>query len=143
MNTFHFNDIKIGLEEKFQVKVTQEMQDSFAKLSGDYNPLHIDREFAKANGHPDVVVYGMLTASFYSRLVGMYIPGKYALFQECKVAFNLPVYVNDFLEVTGKVTEIDEVFKRITIKANIINESGKKVSKAKLVVGFVGENIYG
>ncbi len=139
MNTFRFSDMKLGLKEEFQVTVTEEMQKSFSAISGDLNPLHIDKDFARKSGYKDVVVYGMLTASFYSTLVGMYIPGKYGLFQECKVSFNKPVCINDTLKVTGEVSEINEVFKRITIKAYITNENGKKVSKAKLIAGFLGE----
>jgi acyl dehydratase len=47
----------------------------FREDSGDINPLHLDRDYARARGFPDVVVYGLLASSFYSTLVGVYLPG--------------------------------------------------------------------
>ena len=139
MNTFTFSDIRTGMAASFPVKITQEMQNMFLHISGDVNPLHKDIRWSKSCGYPQPLVYGMLTASFYSTLIGVYLPGKYALFQECSIAFVQPVYVNDELTVQGTVTEINETFKRITVKAEILR-NGKKVSRAKLYAGFVENN---
>lgn len=139
MNAFTFPDIHMGMVASFPVKITQEMQNMFLHISGDVNPLHKDVQWSKNHGYPQPLVYGMLTASFYSTLIGVYLPGKYALFQECSIAFVQPVYVNDELMVRGTVTEINETFKRITVKAEILRD-GKKVSRAKLYAGFVQNN---
>ncbi len=45
---YHFKDLKIGMIASFDVVITQDMLLDFAKLSGDYNPLHLDSEFAKS-----------------------------------------------------------------------------------------------
>lgn len=140
MNKYTMRDICVGIVESFTVEITKEMQDAFTKITGDINPMHIDYQYAIDNGFQQEIVYGMLTASFYSTLVGVYLPGKYCLFHECDVSFNKPVYVGDVLTVVGEVVEIHEVFNRITIKAFIKNQEGKKVSKAMLIVGIMGEN---
>lgn len=142
IKSYKIEELQIGTTESFEITVTEQMQKQFASLCGDYNPLHIEKKYALERGFSDVVVYGMLTASFYSTLVGMYLPGKYAIFQECKTSFHKPVYVGDCLTVTGTVTEINTVFKRIQIKAKMVNQKGIKVSKATLEVGFLenGEN---
>jgi 3-hydroxybutyryl-CoA dehydratase len=111
------------------------MQKMFTALSGDISPIHLSKDFAREKGFDDVLVYGMLTASFYSTLVGVYLPGKHCVFQECNVSFNKPVYIGDKLIVSGKITEIDDVFKRITIKAEIRNQKKERVSRAALIVG--------
>jgi acyl dehydratase len=69
-------DIKIGQKKSFEVVVTESMVDDFAKLSGDNNLLHMDENYAKSNNFKGRVCHGMLLASFFSRLAGMYIPGK-------------------------------------------------------------------
>ena len=136
MNEFTFDSLDVGQKECFKVNVTKEMQDSFAKITGDINPMHIDVEYARENGFADTLVYGMLTASFYSTLVGVYLPGKYCLFHECNTLFNRPVYVNDELTITGTVIEKTSVpINRITIKAIVKNQKNETVSRAKLVVG--------
>lgn len=96
----------------FTVQVTQGMMEAFAELSGDTNPLHTDEGFARSRGFEGKVAYGMLSASFYSRLVGVYLPGKNCLFQSIEATFNRPVYPGDVLSVTGRVTEVDERFRR-------------------------------
>ena len=79
MNKYKFSEIYVDLCESFKVKITQNMIESFIDISGDDNPLHIDNEYAVKKGFKGKVVHGFLSASFYSRLVGVYIPGKKAI----------------------------------------------------------------
>lgn len=138
MNEYELKDLKIGMTEEFCVKMTEEMQADFRKITGDINPMHSSKEFAKQRGFSDKLVFGMLTASFFSKLVGVYLPGKNCLFQECKdIRFHSPVFVGDELTVKGEITEIDERFARIAIKATIRNQEKKKVCSAKLMVGVL------
>lgn len=138
MNEYNFEDINIGMAEEFNIQITKKMQDDFRNISGDINPMHSDSEFAKTKGFDDVLVFGMLTASFFSKLVGVYLPGKNCLFQECKdIKFHSPVFVGDKLNVKGEVVEIDDRFKRITVKAVIRNQDNKRVCSAKLIIGIV------
>ena len=81
------------------------------------------------------VVYGMLTSSFYSTLVGVYLPGENCLLQEIKISFNNPLYIDEEIVVAGIVVEKDDTFKRVEIKASIKTIDGKIVSKARIKVG--------
>ncbi|HHT98056.1 MAG TPA: MaoC family dehydratase [Clostridiales bacterium] len=139
MNEFKFDSIVINQKAEFKIKITSSMLDMFKEITGDVNPMHIDDSYAKEQGYESRLAYGMLTASFYSTLVGVYLPGKYCVFQECRTSFNKPVYVNDTLYISGEVIEIHEVLKRITIKAVIKNQKNDKVSKAILAVGTYEE----
>jgi len=136
LNCYKFNDI-IEKETKadFKVTITSEMMDHFLAVSGDYNPMHVDSDYAKSKGFSDRLVYGMMTASFYSTLVGVYLPGKYCLLQELETSFYNPVYVGDILTIKGEVIEKDKGLMRIWISAKIINQNGKRISKAKIMVG--------
>jgi len=137
MNEYRFSDIKIGLEEFFQVKIDASKMDKFLDISGDINPLHTDGDYAKDKGFSNRVVYGLLTASFYSTLVGVYLPGKFCVLQGIDIQFSKPVYIDDTLKVSGKVSYINEAYKQIEIKAIITNEKHIKVSKATLKVGLI------
>src|SRR5689334_3686099 len=117
MNEYRLKDIVPGLNHSFQVQLTVEMMDSFERITGDTNPLHTSKEFAVANGFKDRVVYGMLSSSFYSTLVGMHLPGKFALLQGLDISLNEPVFPGDVLTVFGEVTEVHEVYRQIEIKA--------------------------
>lgn len=137
MNTFKYEELKVGSKEVFSVMITEEMQSSFFKLSGDINSLHVNEEYAKGQNFDGRVVYGMLTSSFYSTLVGTYIPGKYCLLQDIKIEFKKPVYIGDKLEISGTVIEKHDLFKRLKIKAYIKNQNNVTVSKAIIYVGVL------
>lgn len=132
---YTFDECQLGLEESFDVLITEEIQQKFKEITGDVNPMHVDKVYVQSRGYKDVLVYGMCTASFYSTLVGMYLPGKNALLLGLDVQFPKPVYVGDKLTISGKIIERNEVYRRITIKADIYNQDRKKVSRAKITVG--------
>ena len=69
-----FDEIPIGYTKNFSVKIDEEMLDNFANISGDFNPLHMDEQYAKTTQFKGRVCHGMLLTSFFSRLIGMYIP---------------------------------------------------------------------
>ena len=84
MNNYKLEDIKLNMTEEFSVTITEEMQNSFRDITGDINPMHSDDKFAKKKGFDNKLVFGMLSCSLFSKLVGVYLPGKNCLFQECK-----------------------------------------------------------
>lgn len=135
MNNYTFSELKAGLEEHFCVVVTEDMMQKFLQISGDTNPLHTDTEFAHGKGYPDKVVYGMLTASFYSTLAGVYLPGKHSLLWEVNTRFTAPVFVGDKLEIYGKITETNNRLGFIKIKARVRNQKGETVSRAVITAG--------
>ena len=139
MNEYKFSDIEIGLRESFEVKIDASKMDKFLDISNDTNPLHADSNYAKKKGFPDRVVYGLLTSSFYSTLVGVYLPGKYCILQGIDIQFSKPVYIGDALKISGKVSYINEAYKQIEIKAFITNQNNEKVSKATIKTGVLDE----
>lgn len=134
MNEFKFGDLKLDQTEKFKVSISELMMKSFRKISGDINPLHFNRNFAIQNNFKDKVVFGLLISSFYSRLVGVYLPGKYALLNSIDIDFLKPVYVKDRLCIEGKIQELDIRFKIINIKSRITRDNNDLVSRANIKV---------
>lgn len=136
MNEYTINEIKVGDSVSFEKCIFADMEDSFREITGDINPLHLDDKFASENGRFRAhVVFGMLTASLYSTLAGVYLPGKYSLIHSIDdLQFREPVFVGDLLQITGKVIEKDENLGLIIIKAGIYNQDNKCVSKAKMKV---------
>ena len=137
MNYFMYEDLVVGQTAEFSRKITVEMMDSFKMISGDDNPLHVDASYAKERGYIGRVVYGMLTASLYSCLAGVYIPGERCLLQSVHADFLSPAYIEDTLSVAGEIVEKNDSVRQIVIKAVIRNQSGKKISKAKIEAGVL------
>ena len=135
MNEYRMKELAVGQTEQFKVTVTEKMMKQFLEITGDTNPMHTDESYASKMGWGGVILYGMCTASFYSTLVGVYIPGKYCLLQKCEVEWPAPVYLGDTLTVRGTIREVDEKNSRIFLYADIRNQDGLKVSRARLTVG--------
>jgi acyl dehydratase len=136
MNELRFDQLSLGMRADFAAVISGAMVDQFAALSGDHSPLHMDRDFAIAAGHKDRVVHGLLSASLFSTLVGVHLPGKHALLHEIKAGFHNPVYPGDALNVGGEITYLNEAYKQAEIKASIRGSDGKKLVSATVKVGL-------
>lgn len=138
MNDYKIDQIEVGMEASFSKQITREMEDSFRTITGDNNPLHRDDNFARDVSNEkfrEHVAFGMLTASLYSTMAGMYLPGKYSLIHSIdELSFLAPVFIGDVLEISGKVIDKNIDLKFIVIKVVIKNQDKKTVSRAKMKV---------
>ncbi|RZD47025.1 MAG: enoyl-CoA hydratase [Thaumarchaeota archaeon] len=136
MNEYTFEEIKIGMKESFQVNITESMENTFAEISGNYNPLASDEEYAATTTYKKRICPGMFTASFFSRLTGMHLPGKYALVYSQSLNFVNICYIGDQITVEGEVIEKNNATKMITLNTIITNQEGKKLIFGKARVTF-------
>ena len=90
MNHYTLSELAVGQSESFTVTVTQEMMEDFYRLTGDDSPIHRSEEYAAGRGYPGRVVYGMLGASFFSTLAGVYLPGEHCLLHGVEAKFARP-----------------------------------------------------
>ena len=133
---YSFDEIEIGMQKSFKIYISEDMLDDFAKLSGDDNPLHMNEEYASSTSFKKRVCSGMFLASFFSRLVGMYLPGKHALHISQSLNFVNPCFIGETITVEGKVIDKSPATKIIKLETTITNESGKRIidGKAQVIV---------
>ena len=136
LNEYTFEEIKLGMKESFEVNITESMENNFAKITGNYNPLATDNEYAATTNYKKRICPGMFTASFFSRLTGMHLPGKYALVYSQSLNFVNICYIGDQITVEGEVIEKNDATKLITINTVITNQDGKKLIYGKALVTF-------
>ena len=122
-NELSYNEISIGQQESFIIKITESMVEKFSNLSGDLNPLHMDNKFAESSSFNKRIVHGMLLASFFSQLIGMKLPGKNALYFSQTLNFRSPCYIDDEIEVVGEVIEKSDSTQIITVSTSIFDKS--------------------
>ncbi len=134
MNRYVFCDLSIGMSAQFKRKIDGKIIDSFAQVSGDLNPLHIDAAYARRSGFKDQVVHGMLCSSLFSELVGMHLPGENCLLTDISIVFAKPVFVNDEVLVDGSITQLSPSFKSVKIDATISNQNREVCVRAKIGV---------
>jgi len=134
MNCYRLEEIFIGLSCQFQIEITEEKMNDFYRICKDENPLHMNIEYAKERGFENRVVYGMLTSTFISTMVGMYLPGENSLLQSVHCDFLKPVYIGDKLTITGTVESIHKSVKQIGMNISILNQDNIRVVKGKAAV---------
>ncbi len=118
-----FEDIAVGSAASFERTVTQEDMLQFAKLSGDYNPLHMDADYAAGTEFKSTVVHGIFLGSLVSRLVGMELPGQKALLMQETLTFKKPAHVGDTLMVSGCVTHKSESTRILQLQVRILRDN--------------------
>ena len=124
-----FDSLRVGEEATVTRFISEEDVSAFAKLSGDFNPLHTDEEYAKTTPHKSRIVHGMFLGALVSQLVGMYLPGKNALLVREALEFKKPVRIGETVVIKGIVANKSAAVKLVEISitvtsANVIVASG-------------------
>ena len=122
--------LHIGQKIEFTEVISESMVEKFAKLSGDYNPHHMDESYAEKTRFKKRICHGMLLASLFSRLTGMYLPGKGSLFFSQSLNFISPAFIDDKVIVEGEIVKISRSTGIVTIKTII-----KKENNIQLITG--------
>ena len=121
---YGFNDLFVGQKANFLKKINEALVNDFAKISGDFNPLHVNKEYASSTNFGKRVCHGMLLTSFFSQLVGMHLPGKNSLYFSQTLNFRNPCFIDDFVTIEGEIIEKKSNMKLITLKTIIHNQTG-------------------
>ena len=125
LSEYTFDEIKIGLTKQFQITITESMVDDFAKLTGDFSPIHMDEDYASTTTFQKRVVHGMLLASFLSKIDGMYLPGKHALYFSQSLDFRHPCFLGDTITISSVVIDKSSSTKFLKIESKITNQDRK------------------
>ncbi len=118
------NDIKVGDTESFTKTVSEADVYNFAGVTGDFNPAHIDEEYAKGTFFKKRIAHGMLSAGFISKVLGTQLPGPGAVYMKQDLKFLAPVYIGDTITARCEVTEVITEKNRIVLKTTCVNQSG-------------------
>ena len=95
-------------EYQYQVLISDQNRIDFAHLSGDFNPLHVDSEYASSTEYGKCILHGAFSSGLFSRLAGMYIPGEKCVLTDMKIKFLSPTITPCELIVTGKTSRVDQ-----------------------------------
>jgi 3-oxoacyl-[acyl-carrier protein] reductase len=133
-----FDAIKVGETQTLTKLITEEDVRKFVEMTGDDNPLHVDRAYAETTSFKDIVVHGMLGASFISTVIGTKLPGRGALWVSQSMEFLLPARLGDLLTISVKVLKKHERDRLLELDTNIVNQNQQLiltgVGKVKVLV---------
>jgi acyl dehydratase len=122
-NDLSIDEIFIGQEYTFDHTFQEEDVLHFAKISGDHNPLHIDKKYAEHTMFGKRLVHGLLIGSLCSRLVGMHLPGKRCLYVSQNFSFKNPLFIDEKVTVCGRVVKKSNSTGLVYLKIDILRDS--------------------
>lgn len=126
-SNFTFEELTIGQTATMTRQVTADDVKAFAMVTHDYNPAHLDDDYAEQSQFKVVIVHGMWTAGLLSALIATKLPGLGSVYLNQSLSFRRPVHINDTLTATVAVTSKDETKKWVTLDCQVTNQDGKVV----------------
>ncbi|KYZ76985.1 enoyl-CoA hydratase [Anaerosporomusa subterranea] len=126
-----FADIKIGDKASMSKTVTEYDVYTFAGLTGDFNPVHVNAEFAKNTMFKERIAHGMLSAGFISAVLGTTLPGANTIYLGQELSFKAPVKIGDTVTATVEVIEKIEEKHRLVFRTTVVNQEGTLVIDGK------------
>ncbi len=127
---YYLDELEIGMSAEASMVVNGERIDTFAELTGDKNPIHIDDEFAKTTMFGRRIAHGALSASLISAILGNDLPGPGAVFVELNMRFRRPAFIDDEIIAKAEVAEINERTGRVKMKVSC-SVNGKQIIRGE------------
>ncbi|MBI3555855.1 MAG: (R)-hydratase [Deltaproteobacteria bacterium] len=122
-----------------EFRIEKPDMDAFARLSGDFNPLHTKDEFARTQGFSGRVVYGGLLVAQISRMIGMHLPGKNAIWSKLDVQFISPLFVDEEASLTAEIMTKSEAAQTLILKIRI-ERADKLIARGNAMVQYRSGN---
>ena len=134
-------DFEPGQHVTFTKTFTEDDVQRFIEITGDVNPLHVDESYASHTPFRRRILHGMLTASLFSTMVGMLMPGTGAIYRSQTITFLKPVHIGDTITVHFLVRGVDREKHRLDIEAWMENQSGERVIEGKCEAGLLRDRL--
>lgn len=132
-------EIEIGASFSRSRLVTDELICQFAELSGDFNPIHLDEEFAKTTRFGKRIAHGMLSGAFISAVLGYEFSERKILYLSQTKKFNAPVFIGDIVTVLATVSKIRKDRGIVTLRTDCTNQKGAIVVTGEAVLMILPE----
>ncbi len=110
-----FSELKVGQTASITKQINIEEIQQFANISEDFNPVHLDEEFAKTTRFGGRIAHGLISASFFSGLLGTKLPGTGTIYLSQSLKFKAPVKVGDVVTASVEITALEPAKNRATL----------------------------
>jgi 3-hydroxybutyryl-CoA dehydratase len=134
MKLTKYSDLSLGQSAEVTHTVTEEDIKIFGNLSGDYNPLHFDEEWAKTTMFKGRIAHGLLSASFISTAIGMKLPGPGTIYLGQNMKFMGPVRIGDTITARVEVVSLNDEKQRVTLKTICTNQNQEVVIEGEALI---------
>ena len=117
---YYLEELEVGMQSSYEKQITAQDIDTFAALTGDTNPIHLDEDYAAQTPFKQRIAHGMLNGGLISTVLGTQLPGPGCIYVEQQMRFKAPVMIGDTIEARVTVEEIDERRRRVKLKTECL-----------------------
>jgi 3-hydroxybutyryl-CoA dehydratase len=128
------DELKVGDSAEFSKTLSESDVYLYAGITGDFNPAHINEEYAKNTFFKTRIAHGMLTAGFISTVIANKLPGPGTIYVRQELNFLAPVRLGDTLTARAEIMEIISEKNRLKLKTTCTNQEGKTVLDGEALV---------
>ena len=129
-----YDELEIGMKASFSKTITETDVYLFAGISGDFNPMHVNEEFAKLTPFGTRIAHGALPQCLIAPVLGTKLPGLGTIALEITTRFTAPTFFGDTITATAEVVEKIEEKRRIRLKLTWTNQRGASVAVGEALV---------
>jgi 3-hydroxybutyryl-CoA dehydratase len=133
-----YENIKVGDEASLTRTITEVHIVNYAGLTGDWNPVHADAEYAAQSMFGERIAHGMLVAGLISAVLGTQLPGPNSIYLGQDLKFLAPVMIGDTIKVAVTVTGKRDEKRIIKLRTAVYNQRGEMVIDGSAAVRKVG-----
>jgi 3-hydroxybutyryl-CoA dehydratase len=129
-----YSDIQVGDQGTYSKTIRDEDVRRFAEITGDFNPVHVDEEFARNSLFGGRIAHGFLTGALISTVFGTILPGPNTIYLSQELNFKAPVKIGDTITAECEVLEKKDAKKILKFKTQVKNQAGKVVLDGQATV---------
>jgi acyl dehydratase len=134
-------EVEVGFTASFKTQVTDKMIRQFAELSGDHNPIHLDDAYAANTRFKRRIAHGMIVGALISRALVDGI-GRGGIYMGQSLKFVNPVFIDDTIEVTIKISSIRREKGIASVETTATNQNGELVVKGDAMIMMAAPGTY-
>ncbi|GAB6190123.1 MaoC family dehydratase [Marinitoga arctica] len=134
-----YEEIKLNQTYEVKRRITAKMVETFAEITGDKNPVHLDEEYVSKTIFKKRIAHGILSVGLISAVLGMEFPGPGTIYMKQDSKFLKPIYLDEEITIKIVVKEKIEEKSRLVLTTQIIKEDGKLAVDGEALVLFKGE----
>ena len=127
-------EIEVGDRAQFAKTISENDVYLFAGITGDFNPAHVNEEYAKNTFFKTRIAHGILTAGLISAIIGTKLPGPGTIYMKQDLRFLAPVHIGDTISACAEVIEVIPEKNRVKLKTYCVNQENTTVLDGEAMV---------
>ena len=128
------DQLQVGDTAQFSKTVSETDVYLFAGISGDFNPAHINEQYASGTFFGTRIAHGLLSASFLSAVLANQLPGPGSIFMSLSVKFQAPVFIGETITAKAEVAQVDYEKNSVTMNLSCVNQDEKQVLEGEALL---------